>query len=925
MRRYFRSESADVFVGPSPAYQPHISGDFSWLRKLSKIQSISYGFDINREEIKQLGHEDLLTRTINITSQEPQPGSNIDVNIEPVPVNFSIEYLPTCGLNEGHLNFNVVPRGYPAENSLITRHFGDRNFFVVLRSDEQGKEARHLVDDIDYSGHYVLGIGNAFTTRYSINGNVGSPVVASVDCDASNITLEKYEGSGSASNYIPAIHLWDGKYKQVHNYSFGKTNFGKEYEYPAILPNAIQIEIEQDNVVGVKTSKTNTSAQSFSVDITFNRKPLYGVGSMYPYDRKLDLPARGALSLGIRDDQLQTGNLNDILKKDIPYKIRIKCRNSCLNTDPLQERDHLITYVIDNAVLKSSSTSMRLFDYAQTQLDFDFTLTRKNGFLISGGCLEWGLAGDTNHDRPPYGELSSSDPPDTVFPNPWGVPSVTPTTSVTKTPSATKTVTPTLTPTVTTSVSLSATTTVTPTLTSTITPTPTVTPTNSVSLTATRTQTVTPTLTATKTQTVTPTLTATKTQTVTPTKTQTATATPSISITLTPTTTITVTPTITSTVTVTATPTVTTTPSALSTQSIYVSGDNYSVQIEEGHVGYFNVCRASNFSLSDINFQYIVSDGVVTSAEEQGIGVATAEDGDFYDGFLNGKFNAGEECVLVPVTGFPVPGQTGDSQGRPEGEEAFSFTILEPFSNTQNIIGEVILGTRFGSFIECSPSKTPNLSQTPTKTPSISISPTNTVSPTQTLSNSLTPTKTVTPTLTPTNTQTPTVTPTHTITPTVTPTATPIRDYYIEWQNTSTSIIKNGYINAVEIKVKRNKFLSFPGQATLLVDYMTEDQGNSAIAGIDYISGNGTIQINGNEDEKSITVVGLGDREQESTELFYIKLYNPRSQDGLQNVFINGDERYSVLILDGPPISPSLTPTASLTVSPTVTPTASAM
>ena len=93
MRSFFRSEYAALFVGPAPAYRAHFDDDQSFLRQLTKVQSVSYGFDINREEIKQIGHEDLLTRRINITTAEPTVGSNIDVNIEPVPVSFNFEYI----------------------------------------------------------------------------------------------------------------------------------------------------------------------------------------------------------------------------------------------------------------------------------------------------------------------------------------------------------------------------------------------------------------------------------------------------------------------------------------------------------------------------------------------------------------------------------------------------------------------------------------------------------------------------------------------------------------------------------------------------------------------------------------------------------------------------------------------------------------
>ena len=131
MRSFFSSECAALFVGPAPAFRSHEGDGRSFLRQISKIQSVSYGFDINREEIKQLGHEDLLTRRINIISAQPNPGSNIDVNLEPVPVNFEFTYLPTCGLNEYLLNFNVVASGEAAENSFISRHYGDKNFFLV--------------------------------------------------------------------------------------------------------------------------------------------------------------------------------------------------------------------------------------------------------------------------------------------------------------------------------------------------------------------------------------------------------------------------------------------------------------------------------------------------------------------------------------------------------------------------------------------------------------------------------------------------------------------------------------------------------------------------------------------------------------------------------------------------------------------------
>ena len=242
MRSFFRSDCAALFVGPAPAYRPHTDGGKSLLRRITKVQGAEYGFDINREEIKQLGHEDLLTRRINIISQDPLPGSNIDVNIEPVPVNFNFSYIPTCGLNEYLLNFNVVPSGHAAENSFISRHFGDKNFFLVLRSDI-GKQADYLLSDQEFNDHYVVGVGNAFATSYRIDGAVGKIVTANVGYQASNITVDMYSGN----NYIPAIHLNDGTSKKEHKYSFGAAESANEYDHPGLVPNYIDLKIEELN------------------------------------------------------------------------------------------------------------------------------------------------------------------------------------------------------------------------------------------------------------------------------------------------------------------------------------------------------------------------------------------------------------------------------------------------------------------------------------------------------------------------------------------------------------------------------------------------------------------------------------------------------------------------------------------------------
>ena len=691
MRSFFRSDYAALFVGPSPAFRPHQLGNASLLRKITKVQSVSYGFDINREEIKQVGHEDLLTRTINIISADPLPGSNIDVNIEPVPVNFQFEYLPTCGLNEYLLNFNVVPSGGIAENSFISRHFGDKNFFLVLRSDIN-KQANYLLNDSDFSGHYVVGIGNAFANNYSLSANINSPVRASVGYQASNIKVDTYSGN----NYIPAIHLYDGIYKERHTYGFGGEDLANEYDYPALLPNYLKLKLEELNVGGVAVSTTNANATSFDLNIDMSRKNLYGMGSMYPYDRKMNLPARGSLNFNIIKREINDGNLNQILKKDKPYKITIDCQSNCppashFCANENQSRHTLMTYVVDNAVLKAQNTSMQVNDIASVDLSFDFTLTRKNGFLISGGCLNSSSAPQANNPFPPAGDPSSSDPDHLAFPPPIIALSPTPTASVT----------PTLTPTITVTSTITPTNTVTPTQTAT--PTQTITPTSTItpSHTVTPTQTITPTQTVTPTQTITSTQTATPTQTITPTQTVsltvTPTLTPSVSVTTTPfksptptptitpthstttTPTQTITPSLTATPTSTITPTVTITPSVSPLNSQFVRFQYSSTYLIEGQTATVKVYRdtaVSHNSNESFSVDYTTKNAN-NSASGSGIGFPFGHY-DYISGSGTLSFAQGEMFKEIAVTGLPIPAIKNPR----ENDEFFYLELYNPRSLT---------------------------------------------------------------------------------------------------------------------------------------------------------------------------------------------------------------------------------------------------
>jgi hypothetical protein len=752
MRKFLRHEYVGLFVGPAPAFAPHKDANHNFVRKVTKVQSANYGFSVNREDIKQIGHQDLLIRRVNFLSPDPAPGSNIDVNIEPVPVNFGFEYLPTCGFNEWLLNLNVVPSGQPMENCFISRHFGDKNFFLAL-SNSPEKQGKTLIKENDFIDHNVIGIGNCFLTNYSVGGSISNPVKASVNYIASNIEVDTFSGN----NYIPAIDLYDGQKRDVFKYALSHHDSADEYLHSALLPQGIEIRLNESNIGDSKLSGNNANATSFDISLDFDRKSLYGFGSMYPYDRKLNLPVRGSLRLSLIKNELTEGSLSEILKKDQPYDIDILCHSACPTPrcGPA-ERETLLRYRIDNAFLDSESTSIGLYDVVNTNVAFDFTVTRDYGFIVSGGCLQ---SGDVPHanvtgfpecltssaDFIPTGEFdenndswwrvvpeincvpariaASPTPTYTQTPSntatPTQTPSVTPSNTATPSFSPSNTQTPSVTPSNTHSStqtpSVTQTQTQTPSVTQTQTQTPTVTPTLTVTPTFTQTQTQT----QTQTPTITPTITQTQTQTQTPsvTASQTQTQTPSVSMGLTPTATTspTPTPTYTPSVTHTQTQTQTQTPSPTPThtptstplcsekamqQGVRVRFQYQSTYLVEGQSAQIKVIRhTGHLEPNHTGCPFYVDWSTENAGNSALTGVSTDDaNGDYLSGAGTLFFDKGQNEGLIYVTGIPQPGV---NDGEPD--EFFFIKLDNARGGNPNINAYITGSNPYSVFITESP------------------------------------------------------------------------------------------------------------------------------------------------------------------------------------------------------------------------------
>jgi hypothetical protein len=112
------------------------------------------------------------------------------------------------------------------------------------------------------------------------------------------------------------------------------------------------------------------------MDLDLARVPLYGLGSDYVYDRKLEYPIRGSLSVSSLVSGFDAGQASGILKNESGYYFEIEF------TD--KTRDYSGKFIIEDAKLESYSYSMAVNQSMSFDASFSFEVNENKGFKISG-------------------------------------------------------------------------------------------------------------------------------------------------------------------------------------------------------------------------------------------------------------------------------------------------------------------------------------------------------------------------------------------------------------------------------------------------------------------------------------------------------------------------------------------------------------
>jgi len=351
-KNILKSHNSLMLITESPAFS---TGDqFSFL--YGGVIGSSFDFKTDVQPQKQLGSQSLAFKAAN---RHPE-------------VQFSVNYLfnPQL-LNEKLIGFNTI-------GGQILSDFKNKsyNFTYLIHPDqESGALSEYVSESPNLSGFEAVSIGNAYLNSYSVDYSIGQIPTVNVAFSASNIKYETLSGNSIVS---PAINLSQGNASGVGNlYLTGDPNYIQSgVDINLSRPDNIEAILENLRVGGQALAGTHF-IQSLSMSLEIPRANLYGLGSDYVFNRKIEFPARGSISVSSLVSGFDVGEASGFLFDENGYDFEIKFKSH-------KNRNFSGAFSIQDAKLENYKYSMPINGEMSFDAQFSFELTETSGFAASG-------------------------------------------------------------------------------------------------------------------------------------------------------------------------------------------------------------------------------------------------------------------------------------------------------------------------------------------------------------------------------------------------------------------------------------------------------------------------------------------------------------------------------------------------------------
>ena len=363
----FTYEKFGVLVSDFPAYKENgtTSGN------LIRIQDLNYEFQHPTLDVKQIGSDDLVQRDADSPIvRQPE-------------INCSINYLFSSGENESAIGLYTYSDASILKNYFNAPTTDDMNIVVVAASDP-GHRDLNFVPDNGFSGYHVIGMGNCFLTQYSYNAQIGSLPEASISYAGSNMKFDIYDPSDVPT--LPSVKLGVDNPPSDEKIYLDSKSFEEELvdEGNAVMPGDMIIEISKEagDHGGAPLESLSAAIQSISIDLPIQRQQIYGFGSNYVFDRKLQLPIIGTANIDMILREYATGEIESFFREGARYEILIKHTDRYHHSGKLELASVISNIQIDHAQLKSQSFGNQIGGQSTVSSSFNFGVSASKGLRI---------------------------------------------------------------------------------------------------------------------------------------------------------------------------------------------------------------------------------------------------------------------------------------------------------------------------------------------------------------------------------------------------------------------------------------------------------------------------------------------------------------------------------------------------------------
>lgn len=352
-----------LYVGPTPATGDHSEG----IVQLHRVQSVSHGFELARQDVNQYGQLAAIDRIV----------------LDSPTVSLDFSYLLSNGVNESRLGFNIGG-AVSAASGLLDGTEDEKNYFVLTAPEGLDAVSSLSAWNDNTGTHGVYAIGNGFISNYTAEASVGDIPTASVSVEGLNVNYN----IGSTGNIIPAINPEDGTDITSFKYGLPIADSGVAGQPTAIAYGDITMSVP--NTIGAKMNGDGKAhIQSFTLDLPISRTPLNRLGSRFAFKREIDFPVTATVSITANVSDLTTGSLASFVRScsEATQEVTINMKEC----DPLGQGADIMRYVLKNARLDSESFDGSIGPSESVTLTFSSQISAANdtvnGVYMSGAYV----------------------------------------------------------------------------------------------------------------------------------------------------------------------------------------------------------------------------------------------------------------------------------------------------------------------------------------------------------------------------------------------------------------------------------------------------------------------------------------------------------------------------------------------------------